>query len=376
MAAKRDYYEVLGVSKDADDAALKKAFRSLARRYHPDKNPDDDEAEKLFKEVQEAYAVLSNADQRRQYDMFGHDAPGGSPFGQGGFEGVNINLEDLFSGGFESIFSSMFGGGSRRASRGRDYLVRTEVTLEQMLDGDEVEVEAELEEACEACDGTGADNPDAITTCNTCGGAGQVTQQTRVGPFVQQQVVSCPGCRGEGRKVEKACGSCRGKGKQAVERTLRVAVPPGAEHGTRLRMRGRGEPMPNGHAGDLYIQLDQTPHEWFERDGPDLLMALPVGYPDMMLGGVFTLPHIDGKDLIINVPAGSRPSETIVIPRRGMPRRRGRGRGDVTVLLKMHNPKKVSRAMKKQLEEMRSDFGLAVDDLLDVVSGEARSRRR
>ena len=157
MSEKRDYYEVLGVSKDASDSDLKKAFRSLARKYHPDKNPDDPDCERLFKEVQEAYAVLSNPDQRRQYDMFGHESPGGSPFGPGGFQGVNINLDDLFSGGFESIFSGMFGGGqSSRSRRGNDVLLRHSVTLEQILDEDEVEISAELSAVCDSCLGTGA----------------------------------------------------------------------------------------------------------------------------------------------------------------------------------------------------------------------------
>ncbi len=376
MAEKRDYYEVLGVGKDAGEGELKKAFRSLARKYHPDKNPDDSEAEHLFKEVQEAYAVLSNPDQRRQYDMFGHDSPSGSPFGPGGFQGVNINLDDLFSSGFESIFSGIFGGGrTTRGRRGSDVLLRHNISLEQVFNEAEVEISAKLSVACETCNGTGAESREDIETCSTCEGQGRVVQQVRRGPFVQQMVSDCPDCNGKGKTIRNPCSNCRGIGSNKREQKLRINIPPGAEDGLRLRHRGKGEHIVNGQAGDLYIQLEITPHAWFERDGPDLIMALPLGFPEMMLGTKVELPHIDGKTLVIDVPAGAKPSETLLVRGRGMPYRRGRGRGDVTVLLKLHVPEKFDKTMRSTLEDMRPAFGLPSEEIEDVVRSEAEDRR-
>ena len=376
MADKRDYYEVLGVSKDATEAELKKVFRALARKFHPDKNPDDAESEQLFKEVQEAYAVLSNPEQRRQYDMFGHDSPGGSPFGPGGFQGVNINLDDLFSGGFESIFSGMFGGGrTSRGRRGNDVLLRHSISLEQVFDEAEIEISAKLSIACESCDGTGAQSPEDLQQCSTCDGQGRIMQQARVGPFVQQMVSDCPDCAGSGKTIRKRCSSCRGSGTTLREQKLRINLPRGADDGLRLRHRGKGEPIVNGRPGDLYIQLDIEPHAWFERDGPDLIMALPLGYPEMMLGTQVELPHIDGKPLVIDVPVGAKPSETLLIRGRGLPHRRGRGRGDVTILLKLHVPEKFNKSMQSTLEDMRPTFGLPISDIEDAVRREAQDRR-
>ena len=377
MAEKRDYYEVLGVGKDASDGELKKAFRSLARKYHPDKNPDDSDSGHMFKEVQEAYADLSNTDQRRQYDMFGHDSPGGSPFGPSGFQGVNINLDDLFSGGFESIFSGMFGGGGRatRGRRGSDVLLRHTITLEEIYNEAEIEISANLSAACNACNGTGAKSASDIQTCSTCGGEGRVVRQARVGPFVQQMVSDCPDCDGHGKIIRNPCSDCHGSGSEKREQKLRMRIPQGAEDGLRLRQRGKGEHILNGQSGDLYIQLEVEPHAWFERDGPDLIMALPLGYPEMMLGTQVELPHVDGKTLIIDVPAGSKPSETLVVRGRGMPSRRGRGRGDVTILLKLHVPEKIDKSMRSTLEEMRASFSLPPDDVEDAVRREAEDRR-
>ena len=200
-------------------------------------------------------------------------------------------------------------------------------------------------------------------------------QQARVGPFVQQMVSDCPECGGQGKIIRNPCTECRGTGSVQKLQTLRIQIPRGTEDGLRLRQRGTGEPLQNGQPGDLYIQLEVDAHPWFERDGPDLIMALPLGFPEMILGTQVELPHIDGKPLVIEIPAGSKPSETIIVRGRGMPHRRGRGRGDVTVLLKLFAPKKVSKSMRSKLEELRADFGLPPEDVESMVRREAEDRR-
>ena len=379
--AKRDYYEVLGVGRESSDDELKKAFRSLARKNHPDKNPDDPDAESRFKEIQEAYAVLSNPEQRSRYDMFGHDAPGGGPFGPGGFEGVNISFDDLFSGGgFDSVFSQFFGGGggSRRSNRGNDILIRHSISMELAMLGGETELEANLLVPCEACDGSAAATPHGVKTCGTCGGQGQVAQNRKVGPFVQQIVTDCPGCRGSGRKITDPCKPCRGEGRQKKKQTIRFTIPAGISDETRMRMGDRGEPRRGGggRPGDLYIQVNIEPHEWYERDGSDLLMALPLGYPELLLGTTVKLPHVDGKDLEIVVPSASIPGDTVELNGRGFPRPRGRGRGNITVLLKLYVPNKLSKDTKKQIEGLRSEIGVDIDAIESLVRKEAKSRRR
>ncbi|MEC7436579.1 MAG: DnaJ domain-containing protein, partial [Candidatus Thermoplasmatota archaeon] len=250
MTSKRDYYEVLGVSKKASNSEIKKAFRSLARKYHPDKNQGDEEAEALFKEVQEAYAILSNEEQRRQYDTFGHNRPDGNPFGSG-FQGVNINFEDLFSGsGFDSVFSEIFGGGNsrRREKRGNDLLMRHSISFQSMFNGSEEESDIESLIQCSECSGSGAKSKEGVSICSTCDGHGRITQTQRIGPFLQESVTDCPNCRGTGRVVTDPCSSCRGDGRIKKERTIRFSVPPGISHGTRMRMQGQGEPTP-GNSG-------------------------------------------------------------------------------------------------------------------------------
>lgn len=374
MSDKRDYYEVLGVSKDADDKELKKAFRSLARKFHPDKN-DAPDADEKFKEIQEAYAVLSDSEKRRNYDRFGHNSPGGSPFGPGGFQGFNINLDDILGGDF---FSNIFGGGRRRStqSQGNDILVRHEISLEAVLSGGKDEIEIDLPSICKDCDGTGA--KDGITTeCSECDGAGQVRIRQQIGPFVQDSIRACPQCEGSGRKFTSRCKSCAGDGRQTEIQVLRFNVPPGAQDGTRLRMRGKGQPAPFGKGipGDLFIELIIEEHPWFERNGMDLIMSLPLGFSDLALGTSVTLPHIDGKDLVVKVPAGTNSGDTITISSRGVPSSRGIGRGDVVVLCKLHMPKKFDKSTKKSLEQLRESL-TGNGDLIDRVIEDADERRR
>ena len=373
MSDKRDYYEVLGVEKNASEGDLKNAFRSLARKYHPDRSTEDG-AEDKFKEIQEAYAVLSDQEKRAQYDRFGHNGPGGSPFGGfGGGGGFNINLEDILGGDF---FSSMFGGGGGRSSRrrGNDIRIRHTVSLQDIYSGSSEEVELELPTPCDACDGTGAEGGET-QTCQDCNGQGRVRMRQQVGPFVQDVVRECPTCNGAGQTAANTCSPCDGTGQTMKMTTLRFSIPAGTEEGTRLRMRGRGQPAPKGKGqqGDLFIEIEVEEHPWFERSGPDLIMSLPLGYADLVLGTTVSLDHLDGKNLTIKVPAGTNSGDTLEIRKRGLPGRRSGGRGDVIVLVKLHMPKKVDKKSKKALQELRSS--LAPTDLIDRIKKDASDRR-
>ena len=378
MSGKRDYYEVLEISKDATDSEIKRAFRSLARRYHPDKNPDDSEAETKFKQVQEAYAVLSNPAERKKYDMFGHEQPGGSPFGPGGFQGVNISIDDLFGGGIESIFSQIFsGGGPRRRSRGTDLLVNHEVPFQTVFDGAEQSMEIDVLKICDECDGRGSPTPEGVRECPTCDGRGRIQRIEKAGFFTKQVVTDCSTCRGEGRIVSDPCEACGGEGRLTKPKQVKFTVPAGISSGTRLRMRGHGEAPRGGRGenGDLYIQIEVIEHPWFERDGSDLLMALPLGFVELALGTQVIIPHLDGEDLRIKIPAGSNPGDTFNLPGRGLPGGR-RGRGSVTVLLKLDMPKKISRSLRKSLDSLKEEIGTDFDSLEDSITDEAQRRRR
>lgn len=374
LSEKRDYYEVLEVSKDADDKELKKAFRSLARRFHPDKN-DSPDADEKFKEIQEAYAVLSDSEKRRNYDRFGHNVPGGSPFGPGGFQGFNINLDDILGGDF---FSNIFGGGRRRTSQsqGNDILLRHEISLESVLNGQKDEIEIELPTICKDCNGTGAKDG-ATTECSECNGNGQVRIRQQIGPFVQDSIRPCSQCNGSGRSFSSRCKTCAGDGKVAESQVLRFDIPRGAQDGTRLRMRGKGQPAPFGKGipGDLFIELIVKEHPWFERNGMDLIMSLPLGYSDLALGTSISLPHIDGEDLQIKVPSGTNSGDTITISSRGVPSSRGVGRGDVVILCKLHMPKKFDKSTRKSLEELRENLS-GKGDLFERLKQDAKERRR
>tara|TARA_B100001564_G_scaffold37298_1_gene27065 strand:- start:214 stop:1344 length:1131 start_codon:yes stop_codon:yes gene_type:complete len=372
MSDKRDYYEVLGVEKSASERDLKNAFRSLARKYHPDRSSEEN-AEDKFKEIQEAYAVLSDAEKRAQYDRFGHNGPSGSPFGGFGGGGFNINLEDILGGDF---FSSMFGGGGGRSNRrrGNDIRIIHTVSLLDIYNGSTEEIELELPTQCDSCEGTGAEGGQT-ESCSDCNGQGRVRMRQQVGPFVQDVVRECPTCNGTGQTSAASCAACDGTGQTMKSTTLRFSIPAGAEEGTRLRMRGRGSPAPqgNGQQGDLFIEIEVEEHPWFERSGPDLIMSLPLGYADLVLGTSITIEHLDGKDLTIKVPAGTTSGETLEIRKRGLPGRRSGGRGDVIVLVKLHMPKKVDKKTKKTLQEIREN--LAPVDMIERIKEDAKDRR-
>ncbi len=383
MSGKRDYYEILGIKKNSTASEIKNAFRSLARKYHPDKNPGDSESEVKFKEVQEAYAVLSDPAEKRKYDTYGHNRPGGSPFGPGGFEGVNISIEDLFGGGFESVFGSIFGsaGRSRRTKRqrGADLLIRHSVPFQAVMDGSEESLEFEVLKTCKDCNGIGSSTPEGVRECPACDGRGRIQRIERVGPFTQQVVSDCSSCRGDGRIVQNPCSNCRGDGRAQESKKVQFSVPPGIETGTRLRMSGYGESAKSetGDSGHLYIEIEVEEHEWFERDGADLLMAVPLSYTDLVLGTTIEIPHLDGDVLKIKVPSGSKPGHTISLKGRGLPNQNSRNRrGSVMALLKLDVPSKISRGLKKKLLDLKDELNFSENVLKDKIREEANSRRR
>ena len=379
MGDKRDYYEVLEISKGASDSDIKKSFRSLARKYHPDKNPNNPDAENKFKEIQEAYAILSDPQERNKYDTYGHNRPGGSPFGPGGFQGVNINIDDLFGGGFESIFGQIFGGSrSNRRNRGGDLLIRHTVPFQAILSGWDDELEIEALNSCPKCDGRGSKNPDGTKSCPSCNGRGRVQRVERVGPFAQQVVSDCPSCKGNGVIVSNPCNSCKGEGRSHQSKKIKFSVPPGIANGNRIKITGQGEAARGngGDNGNLYIEIEVEEHPWFERDESDILMALPINYADLLLGTTIEIPHIDDKILKIKVPTMSKPGDTITIQGRGLPHMRSsRGRGSVTVLLKLEIPNKISKTLKNKLVKLRDDIKVSSTTLEESITEEANKIR-
>ena len=378
MSGKRDYYDVLGISKDASEDQIKQSFRSLARKYHPDKNPDNPDAESMFKEIQEAYAILSNPEERRKYDVFGHERPGGSPFGSRGFQGVDINFDDLFGGGFESIFSQFFGGQQQDRSRGSDLLVRHSVPFQAAMNGLDDDLEIEVLTNCPSFDGSGSNIDGGSRTCPSCEGRGRIDEISMVGPFRQRVRKDCAPCRGSGRLVADPCSECKGDGRSLQSIHVKFSVTPGIASGNRLRMRGQGEAPNslNGRPGDLYIEIEVQKHQWFERDGADLLMALPLSFADLTLGTTVEIPHIDSENLIIKVPPSSNPGETITIHGRGLPlNANSPRRGSVTVVLRLQSPKKTTRSLKNKIKEIRAELEESIPPIEERIREEANSRR-
>jgi molecular chaperone DnaJ len=357
-AAKRDYYEVLGVARDADEAAMKSAYRKLAMKHHPDKNAGCTDAEARFKEVNEAYAALSDPQKRAAYDRFGHQGLNGA----GGANGQNFHdFEDLvrgaFGGSFDDLFGELFGGaaqargGARRRSsgpaRGADLRYDLEIELEDAFAGKEVEIQVPAAETCGTCTGSGAAPGSTVETCKSCGGAGAV--RTTQGFFTMQR--TCPTCGGQGRYVTNPCKSCDGVGRVRATRKLAVRVPPGVSDGTRIRLAGEGEAGPqNGPRGDLYIFISVRPHDIFERDGSDLYCRTPVAMVTAALGGEIEIPTIDGGRVKVKVPEGSQTGKRVRLKAKGMSELRTETRGDMVVELFVETPTKLTPRQRELLE--------------------------
>ena len=375
---KREYYEVLGVSKAATKDEIKKAYRKLALQFHPDKNPDNKEAEEHFKEVNEAYEVLSNDDKRRRYDQFGHAGVGSSAASGGGGQytgGADINdifsaFNDMFTGGrgrggaSPFGFEEAFGGGNARKGRsqggipGTDLKIRLKLTLEEIAKGVEKTLKIKKQVTCKECNGSGSKSG-ATEVCQTCQGSGEVRQvsKTMFGQFVN--IAACPTCGGEGRIIKERCPSCYGEGIKLGEVTVKVTVPSGVENGNYLTLRGQGNAGPRGGAaGDLIVVLEEIPHELFSRKGNDVIYTLAVSFPDLVLGTKVDVPTLDGA-VKLTIPPATQPETMLRIPGHGIGHLKGSGRGDQYVKVNVYVPKDISHQDKELLKEMKKSPGIS-----------------
>lgn len=351
MAVEADYYELLEVERGADEATIKSAYRKLAMRFHPDRNPGDPEAEARFKAINEAYDCLKDPQKRAAYDRFGHAAfQNGGPGGFGGGTGANgfSDLGDIF----ETIFGSAFGGGGRQqARRGADLRYDLEITLEEAFHGKQAEIEIEVAAACDPCGGSGAAPGTGTRRCNLCGGHGQVRAQQ--GFFMVER--TCPTCHGRGEVIEKPCRKCGGEGRVDQPQKLEVTIPPGVDTGTRIRLSGKGEAGPFGApAGDLYIFVHVRRHAVFERDGTTLLTRVPISFTTAALGGEIELPGIDGERHTVPIPAGIQSGKQLRRRGAGMPVLQGRGRGDLVMEIIVETPTRLTSRQKELLRELQA----------------------
>jgi molecular chaperone DnaJ len=350
--SKRDYYEILGVGRTSTEVEIKSAYRKLALKYHPDRNPGNKEAEDKFKEAAEAYAVLADADKRHLYDRFGHAGLGTAATGGAGFDPtVFTGFEDILGGlGDMFGFGDIFGGARRRGGplRGADLRYDLEISFEESARGTETSIQIPRQESCETCRGTGAAPGSKPTTCPQCQGRGQLRYQQ--GFFTVAR--TCGQCRGSGQIISSPCTTCRGAGRVQKERKLTVKIPAGIATGQRLRLSGEGEAgAAGGPAGDLYVVIHVQDHPFFQREANDLFCEIPLGFPTLALGGDITIPTLDGEEPF-TVPEATQTGTTFRLRGRGMPDVTGRGRGDLLVTVKATTPKKLTRDQKKLLQQL------------------------
>ena len=356
-SAQLDYYATLECARDADGATLKSAYRKLAMKYHPDRNPGDASCEAKFKAINEAYDCLKDPQKRAAYDRYGHEAftqGGGGGFGGGPFGGGHGDFADIGSI-FETIFGGGFGGASgaqrQQNRRGADLRYDMQVTLEEAFHGKSTEIEIEVSQSCDTCDGTGATPGTSERTCNLCNGMGSV--RAKQGLFVIER--PCPTCNGRGSVIENPCRVCRGEGRVDKAQTLKVDIPAGVDTGTRIRLSSKGEAGQRGAPpGDLYIFLHVKPHAVFEREGTTLATRVPVSFTTAALGGCVEIPDLDGSTNRLEIPAGIQSGKQLRIRGAGMPVLQGRGRGDLVAEIVVETPTKLSRRQKEILEEFKA----------------------
>lgn len=380
--SKRDYYEVLGVSKNASDGDLKKAYRKLAMKYHPDRNKGDEEAEMKFKEASEAYEVLRDPQKRQRYDQFGHAGMNGGGYG-GGADYGNADFEDIFSR-FSDIFGSdIFGGGDpfggggrsrsrRRASNGQpgaDMKLSVELTLEEIAEGTEKTLKVKKYRKCSECDGTGAETESDFETCSTCNGMGEVRQvsKTMFGQFVNVQ--PCPNCRGEGRIIKNKCSTCHGEGRKRGEEKVKMNIPSGVSNGNYITLRRQGNAgVRGGEPGDLIVLIEEKNHEHFERDGNDIYYDLLLSIPDAVLGTDVEVPTLKGKAKV-KVEPGTQPGKLLRMKDRGIQGLNNSGRGDQFIKVNMYVPKDLSDGERQHIEALRGNEHFDPDSAQDREKG-------
>ncbi len=352
--AKRDYYEILGVSRDASDQDLKNAYRKLAMKYHPDRNPGDEEAEQTFKEIQEAYDVLKDSEKRRAYDRFGHSAfegAGGMGGGDAGAAGFG-SFADIFEEMFGDVFGGRRGGGGgqRTATRGADLRYNMTISLEQAFHGEKTQITVPTAVGCESCNGTGSEGGAEPTSCGTCGGRGAVRQQQ--GFFMIER--PCPNCGGAGRVIKDPCKNCGGQGRVEREKQLDVTIPAGVEDGQRIRLAGEGEAgLRGGPPGDLYIFLNIKPHPLFEREGPNIHCRVPINMVDAAMGSQIEVPTIDGNRAKVNIPEGTQTGQQFRLKNKGMSILRSSARGDMYITAFVETPVNLNRKQKDLLRQFK-----------------------
>ena len=360
--AKRDYYDILGVSRNADADEIKKAYRKLAIKYHPDKNPGDKAAEDKFKEAAEAYEVLSSPEKKQRYDQFGH--AGGSAGAGGGYGGGHMNMEDIFSqfgdifgGGGGSPFESFFGGGGsrggRRVQKGTNLRIKVKLTLEEIANGVEKTIKVNKMNSCKTCGGSGAKDKGSFSTCSTCGGAGSVrrVQNTILGQM--QTTTTCPACHGEGQTITSKCSSCHGEGVERGEETITINIPAGVTEGMQLSMNGKGNAAPRGGIpGDLLILIEEVEHKSLKRDGVNIIYDLYISFIDAALGTSIEVPTIDGKARI-KIDAGTQGGKILRLKGKGIKDINSYHKGDQLVHVNIWTPKTLSREERIALEKLQ-----------------------
>lgn len=362
--AKRDYYEVLGVSKDASESDIKKAYRKLAVQYHPDKNPGDKEAEEKFKEAAEAYEILSNADKKAKYDRYGHaafDGSGGFSGGRGGMSMDDIfeQFGDIFGDGgspFDAFFGRSSGGGTRsKGQRGSNLRIKVALTLEEIANGVTKKIKVKKQVTCDACSGSGAKDSGSVKTCNTCRGSGYIRQIKNTFLGQMQTTVACPTCNGTGQMVTANCQKCKGDGRVYGEESMEIEIPAGVQEGMQLSMRGKGNAgLKGGPNGDLLINIEEIPHEELERDGMNLVHELYLNFADAALGTSVEVPTIEGR-VKIKIPAGTQSGKLFRLKGKGLPAVQSYGKGDQLIHVNVWTPKKLEPKDRELLEMMRNN---------------------
>lgn len=362
MSTKRDYYEVLGVDKNASADEIKKAYRKAAIQFHPDKNPGDKASEEKFKEAAEAYDVLSNADKKSRYDQFGHAGMGGAASGAGGYGdfGGGFTMDDIFER-FGSMFGGHYsqggyGGGAyqRSVNKGSDLRIKVRLTLSEIVNGTTKKLKINKQIACDQCDGTGAKDKDSYTTCSTCNGSGHTTQVVNTFFGRTQTTTTCSTCGGSGKMITTPCSKCRGEGTVKSEEVVEISIPKGVGQGMQLSVSGKGNaPRRGGINGDLLVLIEEQPDKELERQGNDLIYNLPLNMADAVLGATIEIPTVDSKAKI-KIEPGTQAGRVLRLRGKGIPDVNGYGPGDLLVIVDLHVPTHVSPAEKETLEKLRS----------------------